>query len=699
MLMKKTTIYLMFCLAFIFDSVYALQTRDLRLDKQTGTTSTTLAPDFPVSASAGPRYYALIIGIAGYRNLSDSQQLMYSERDAESIYSVLISREGGSFRAQNVHKLIGAAATLSNLRNEMEIWLPTVAGENDTVLVYFAGHGFIHAGRPYLAPYDIDPKDIAGTGYPMETLSEAVGVKIRARNKILLTDACHSGAIAPGADSRTMSSSLLNLSRSIFSLTAARDREQSFESPDWGGGHGIFTYYVVNGLKGEADENRDARITADELAEYVHRNVRDATAGKQNPTSDRGSFDPELQLAFIPQNRMVSAAALSKLDVGSLTFETNMDGVEVFVDGESRGNVHKGNPLKLQGLRPGLHTIKATKMGYEPDGPREEMVYPGQESVVTVKILIPRRRPRAAVELFDKGMEYYGKGFASNYRKAVEQFEKALTLDPTYSPAALYLGRSYHALFDMDNAEKFFRKAIEIDPDYLEARTGYGGMLLDIGNADESIRQCNAVVQRDARHSTAYYLLAQAFRMKDAYQESIDAARKAILISPKNAEAHFWLAESLRMSGKYPEAKQEYLEYLKLSDFESKLAGKMNYYVLGFLVGLGKKKRAAQEDIWKDLRGLAYFGLGDCERLLRQPDTAIDYYKKSLSLDGEDPQSHYALGLALCLKAEMIQSTETLPEARNHFQTMLKLNSNLDQAVRARKYIDTIEATLRNAKP
>ena len=36
----------------------------------------------------------------------------------------------------------------------------------------------------------------------------------------------------------------------------------------------------------------------------------------------------------------------------------------------------------------------------------------------------------------------------------------------------------------------------------------------------------------------------------------------------------------------------EYAEYLRLSDFDSKLAGRLNYYVVGFLVGLGKKKRA-----------------------------------------------------------------------------------------------------------
>jgi len=57
----------------------------------------------------------------------------------------------------------------------------------------------------------------------------------------------------------------------------------------------------------------------------------------------------------------------------------------------------------------------------------------------------------------------------------------------------------------------------------------------------------------------------------------------------------------------------------------------MNYYVLGFLVGFGRKKRAAQRDVWQDLRSLAYFGLCDSQRLLNNFDTAIGYCQKALT--------------------------------------------------------------------
>jgi tetratricopeptide (TPR) repeat protein len=182
--------------------------------------------------------------------------------------------------------------------------------------------------------------------------------------------------------------------------------------------------------------------------------------------------------------------------------------------------------------------------------------------------------------------------------------------------------------------------------------------------------------------------------MKEAYSEAINAGRKATRLNPNNAEAHFWLAEGLRMSQQYSEARTEYLEYLRLSDFDSKLAGNLNYYVLGFVIGKGKKKRASQHDIWEDLRSLAYFGLCDSERKLEAFDRAIQYCLKSLTYDSQDPYTHYALALAYSYKANALGSREFLVAARQHFRTMLDLNSDISEAEFARKNIRNIDAAL-----
>ncbi|HJT86915.1 MAG TPA: tetratricopeptide repeat protein [Bryobacteraceae bacterium] len=670
------------------------QERDLKIEKLEPPSQPAAAGK--ATAAKGvtiPRSYAVIVGISRYQNLPANLQLQFSERDAQSIYTILISPEGGNFKAENVHMLTGAKATLAGLRREIDTWLPSVAKDDDRVLIYFAGHGFVYQGKGYLAPYDVDLKNIAATGYPMDELGSVIGGKIRAKSKILLTDACHSGAISP-EDTQNLNRTLSDLNKSLFSLTASRDRERSFESPDLEGGHGVFTYYVVRGMEGAADTSRDGIVTADELAEYVHTQVREATMGQQNPTSERGSFDPDMLLAWVPSNALPAAAPAPKF--GTLIFEANMDGVEVFVDGKSIGVVSKGKPLTLPGMPPGEHTVKGVKLGYEPDGPRQETVYPGQESTVSIKILIARRRSKAATDFLDDGLKFYQKGYQQNYQKAAELFQKALQADPTYSQAAFYLGLTYNAMYDEEKAQQYYQKAIEIDPDYLEAHANYGGMLLDIGNVDEAIRQLNIVLQRNPNHAVALTLLAQAYRLKALYPQSIEAAGKAIQLTPKNAEPHLWLADSLRLSKQYAAAKTEYDQYLKLSDFDSKLAGQLNYYVLGFLAGFGKKKRAGTQDIWKDLRSLAYFGICDCERNLANYDLAIDSCQRSLTYDSKDPYAHYALGLSYMRKAVQTGSVAELDPALRHFQQMIAINPDITEADYARKNIANIEKVLQN---
>jgi tetratricopeptide (TPR) repeat protein len=165
-------------------------------------------------------------------------------------------------------------------------------------------------------------------------------------------------------------------------------------------------------------------------------------------------------------------------------------------------------------------------------------------------------------------------------------------------------------------------------------------------------------------------------------------------LTPKAAEPHLWMADSLRLSGKYADARSEYNEYLQLSDFDSKLAGQLNYYVLGFLAGFGKKKRAAQQDIWRDLRSLAYFGICDCERNLANFDSAITSCQKALTYDSKDPYAHYALGLSYMRKAVQTNSIAELDPALRHFQQMLAINPDLGEADFARKNVANIQQAM-----
>ena len=437
---------------------------------------------------------------------------------------------------------------------------------------------------------------------------------------------------------------------------------------------------------------QDGVVSADELSEYVHTNVRLATQAAQNPTSERGSFDPNMVLAYNPTH--VKGANLPPPQFGNLVLETNMDNTEVFIDGKSAGIVNKGTPLRLPGIQPGAHTIKAVRLGYEPDGPREEQVYPGQDTTVSVRILIARQHNHAAVEKFDDGIKDYNKGNPESYKKAAENFREALKLDPKYSQAALYLGRVDNALYQDQESLAAFKTAIDTDPDYIEARSSYAGALLDGGDMDEAIRQLNVVTQRQPENGMGWYLLSQAYYRKGDYKDGKTAALQAVAKTPKNAEAHFWLAECERQLNQPADAEAEYNQYLALSNFDSGFGGKLNYYAAGFLFGVGSKKRAAQTDIWREMRGQANVGLCDCEWMLKRYDSAIHLCQEALTYIPKDMFANYRLGLVYTLEFNQDHSVGLLAAAKEHFTEVATIGPDTDEGGRSKKYLQMINAAL-----
>jgi len=111
---------------------------------------------------------------------------------------------------------------------------------------------------------------------------------------------------------------------------------------------------------------------------------------------------------------------------------------------------------------------------------------------------------------------------------------------------------------------------------------------------------------------------------------------------------------------------------------------------------MGKRKRAAQQDIWKDLRSQAYFGTCDSERKLNHFPQAISNCQKALMYDPSDPYTHYALALSFARQGVQTGNNELLAAALQHFQSMLQINPDLEQASLARQNIASIQKKLQS---
>ena len=242
--------------------------------------------------------WAVIIGVGNYES-PHINDLNYSVSDAQAMYD-FITAEGG-YSPENVKLLLDEEATTKNIKSALGTFLCRKALSNDTVLIYFSGHG---APEPdpastdgdglskYIVTYDSDPEDLYATAYPMKDIIE-IFQRIEARKIVFFIDSCYSGATGgrtfarPGMKAGNISDGFLEeLSRGEGRLiiTASGPNEVSLELPEFG--HGIFTYYLLKGLEGEGELNEDGFITIDELYCYLYDNVVKTSkefGGNQHP--------------------------------------------------------------------------------------------------------------------------------------------------------------------------------------------------------------------------------------------------------------------------------------------------------------------------------------------------------------------------------------------------------------------------------
>lgn len=260
--------------------------------------------------------WAVVIGIGRYER-PEIPALRYSVADAEAFYEAMVGQAG--FKKENVLLLTDKTErkpTLRNIKWALGTFLARSARKDDLVAIYFAGHGAPEVDprgvesdglAKYLVPMDADPDDLYSTALPMDEVQTIFG-RIEAEQVVAFLDACYSGAAGGRtfASKRTRASKVddvflerLTRSKGRVIVTASRSSEVSIELPELG--HGIFTHYLVQGLKGTADLDRDGIVSLQELYQYLEQEVSRksrAVGGNQHPVM-KGELEGLLPLAKV----------------------------------------------------------------------------------------------------------------------------------------------------------------------------------------------------------------------------------------------------------------------------------------------------------------------------------------------------------------------------------------------------------------
>ena len=233
----------------------------------------------PAAAVVSPKRHAVVIGIERYReNLPKAD---FAAGDAKLAAEYFKRVLGVS--ETNLALLIDDRATKSDFEKYFERWLPNRVEAGDEVFIYFSGHGAPNAksGDAYLVPFDGDPTYIAETGYPIKKLYEQLA-KLPAKRVLVAMDSCFSGAggrsvLAKGARPLvSVQTAAVTGNVTVLSASAGDQISSSYQEK----GHGLFTYFLLKGLK---EKGGDFKAAFDYLKPEVSRIARREYNADQDP--------------------------------------------------------------------------------------------------------------------------------------------------------------------------------------------------------------------------------------------------------------------------------------------------------------------------------------------------------------------------------------------------------------------------------
>jgi hypothetical protein len=213
-----------------------------------------------------PRFFCVIVGISDYQGTKSD--LQYADKDAIAFNEHLSKAFKREMSSGKSILLLNSQATASNVKNAMDS-IFSEANENDFVLFFFSGHG----SPGYFCPYDYEMNSIEHDFIKTDFKNS------RARYKICIADACFSGSISNSSSNYSSVSSLSE--ERIAVMMSSRSYQTSQETQQFK--QGVFSYYLIKGMKGEADYNHDSYITVGELFVYTQNNVYNYSSGKQVP--------------------------------------------------------------------------------------------------------------------------------------------------------------------------------------------------------------------------------------------------------------------------------------------------------------------------------------------------------------------------------------------------------------------------------
>jgi tetratricopeptide (TPR) repeat protein len=493
--------------------------------------------------------------------------------------------------------LTNEQATTAAVRNGFQDFLKRRATKNDTVIILIAGHGTVEtpgSKNAFILTYDSDPQDLTSTALPMAELQSLFEEQLQKVGKVLLfVDVCKAGTIGSIQNTSVNSNvqQLGDIQGDLFGLLASRPREVSFEGPEFGGGHGAFSYYVMKGLGGAADADGNKNVTASELIDYVNKQVPAATMSKQHPR-EFGVYDNAMRLAETDKPGIELAGPAPLIDprtgepmlLAQLGQQPLSGQAQQALD-RFRQTLNAGRilPDQADNAFDALRQVPATRypelqnelrVALENAAQKTLLKYlqgdqvpPVRDDFAKAAQYMDAARTLTRESLYLEARDDFFQGrtllFDKRYSDAAPLLEQAVRLDPGAAYAYNALGISYLEQARFEEAIPAFRDAANRAQHWSYPLHNLALSYVETGDYQNAIRAYQKAIELTPEYSYLPYNLGLVYQRLNRTKDAEKAYRQAMKIAPTGAEAYNALGTLKAATNKPGEAEQLYRDALQ----------------------------------------------------------------------------------------------------------------------------------------
>jgi tetratricopeptide (TPR) repeat protein len=519
---------------------------------------------------------ALLVGVGDYPESGGLSRVRYAASDVTALATAL-DDDGYTVRS-----LINSEATRGAVRKALRDMAELVDKDQGTALFYFSGHGFAQDGVNYLAVYGTVADDLKGEGLPLAEVLELIG-RVPARRKVLFMDACRNNPLVGREISSPRSFTTLSEGEGLRILYATRPGGLSYENDQLE--HGVFSYFLLRGLRGEA-AGKDGLITFSDLANYVTESVR--TFGLQKG---------EAQIPF------ESGEAAGEFLLARLAST-------VTPAGERRSGA---SPSGDAAAKAGLELVAQQKYG---------------EAVTAFSTAISAGGA-VAEEYYYRGLSY---GHLQEYQRAADDFTKSLELGGDAAEVYANRGYAYSALKEQDRAIQDFTRAIELKPDYAAAFVSRGRAYAAQSNHSRAISDFDKAIEVQPNLPAAYRGRGQSRAALQEYDQALRDLTKAIELEPGVASPYVDRGDLHTELGDTPAALADYTQAIERQpDYAPGFQRRARLYLEtgDYSRALADCNQAIQRD---PSAAAAYANRGYAHAALKQYQPAIEDCNRAIEL-------------------------------------------------------------------